>query len=63
VWDGRQLAVGAALIGPAIVELSNTTVVVPRGFALDVDAYGAFVVHSGDRGAEFARRLGGMVVR
>jgi N-methylhydantoinase A len=63
VWDGRQLSVGAALIGPAIVELSNTTVVVPRGFALDVDAYGAFVVHSGDRGAEFARRLGGMVVR
>jgi N-methylhydantoinase A len=63
VWDGRQLAAGSALTGPAIVELSNTTVVVPRGFALDVGAHGAFAVHSGERGAEFARRLGGMVVR
>ena len=44
VWDGRQLAVSSTLDGPAIVELSNTTIVVPRGFALDVDAYGAFVV-------------------
>jgi N-methylhydantoinase A len=63
VWDGRQLTASSTLSGPAIVELSNTTIVVPRGFALDVDAYGAFVVHSGERGAEFARRLGRVVVR
>jgi N-methylhydantoinase A len=63
VWDGRQLTVSSTLSGPAIVELSNTTIVVPRGFALDVDAYGAFAVHSGERGAEFARRLGGVVLR
>ena len=63
VWDGRQLTVSSTLSGPAVVELSNTTIVVPRGFALDVDAYGAFAVHSGERGAEFARRLGGVVLR
>ena len=63
VWDGRKLPVSSTLSGPAIVELSNTTIVVPRGFTLDVDAYGAFVVHSGERGAEFARRLEGVVLR
>jgi N-methylhydantoinase A len=63
VWGGRQLTVSSTLHGPAIVELSNTTIVVPRGFTLDVDAYGAFAVHSGERGAEFARRLGGVVLR
>jgi N-methylhydantoinase A len=63
VWDGRQLAVSSTLGGPAIVELSNTTIVVPRGFALDVDVHGAFAVHSGERGAEFARRLAGVVLR
>jgi N-methylhydantoinase A len=63
VWDGRRLSVASTLSGPAIVELSNTTIVVPRGFTLDVDAHGAFAVHSGERGAEFARRLEGAVVR
>jgi N-methylhydantoinase A len=63
VWDGRQLTVSSTLSGPAIVELSNTTIVVPRGFTLGVDAHGAFAVHSGERGAEFARRLGGAVLR
>jgi N-methylhydantoinase A len=63
VWDGQQLTVSSTLNGPAIVELSSTTIVVPRGFTLDVDAYGAFAVHSGDRGAEFARRLEGVMFR
>ena len=63
VWDGRRLPVSSTLDGPAIVELSSTTIVVPRGFTLDVDAYGAFVVHSGERGAAFARRLEGVVLR
>jgi N-methylhydantoinase A len=60
VWDGRKLPVASTLAGPAIVELASTTIVVPRGFTLDVDAYGAFAVHSGDRGAESARRLEGV---
>ena len=63
VWDGRRLGVAATLSGPAIVELSSTTIVVPRGFTLDLDAHGAFVVHSGNRGAAFARRLEGVVAR
>ena len=61
VWDGRRLAVSSTLDGPAIVELASTTIVVPRGFTVDVDAYGAFVVHSGERGTEFVRRLEGVV--
>ena len=63
VWDGRRLSVSATLDGPAIVELSSTTIVVPRGFTLDVDAYGAFAVHSGERGAAFARGLEGVALR
>jgi N-methylhydantoinase A len=63
VWDGRRLTTASTLDGPAIVELSSTTIVVPRAFTLDVDAYGAFVVHSGERGAEFARRLEGVLAR
>jgi N-methylhydantoinase A len=60
VYDGGSLAPGAALEGPAIVELASTTIVVPAGFALDVDAFGTFAVHAGERGAEFARRLRGV---
>ena len=60
VWDGQKLPVSSTLAGPAIVELASTTIVVPRGFTLDVDAYGAFAVHSGERGAESARRLEGV---
>ncbi len=63
VWDGQRLSVSATLDGPAIVELSSTTIVVPRGFTLDVDAYGAFAVHSGERGAAFARGLEGVALR
>ena len=60
VWDGRRLAVSATVDGPAVVELASTTIVVPRGFALTVDAYGAFVVQRGERGAALARRLEGV---
>jgi N-methylhydantoinase A len=60
VWDGRKLTVSSTLAGPAIVELASTTIVVPRGFTLDVDSSGTFAVHSGERGAEPARRLEGV---
>jgi N-methylhydantoinase A len=62
VWDGRRLAASATLAGPAIVELASTTIVVPRDFTLDVDASGAFAVHTGERGAKPARRLQGVGV-
>jgi N-methylhydantoinase A len=60
VWDGRKLPVSSTIAGAAIVELASTTIVVPPDFALDVDAYGAFVVRSGERGAESARQLQGV---
>ena len=63
VWDGRQLTVSSTVGGPAIVELASTTIVVPRGFTLDVDAYGAFAIHRGERGAAFAHGLEGVVAR
>ena len=63
VWDGAELAVSATVDGPAIVELASTTIVVPRGFTLDVDADGAFAVHRGERGAALARRLDGVAPR
>jgi N-methylhydantoinase A len=57
VHDGQVLHVGTTIPGPAIIELDNTTIVVPESFTLDVDAYGAFAVHSGERGAAFAAQL------
>ena len=60
VWDGTQLEVSCALAGPAIVTLESTTIVVQRGFTLDVDAYGAFAIHTAEPGAEPARRLEGV---
>ena len=59
VWDGEKLVVASRLTGPAIVELASTTIVVPRGFTLDVDAHGGFAVHRGERGGESARPLEG----
>ena len=63
VWDGQKLPVSSTIAGAAIVELASTTIVVPRDFTLDVDAYGGFVVHSGERGAESARLLEGVGLR
>ena len=59
VWDGRRLGVSAALAGPAIVELANTTIVVPRDFTLGVDVHGAFALHGVEGDARPARRLEG----
>ncbi len=44
VWDGRHLRAGDRLQGPAVVELPHTTVAVAPGQALEVDAFGNFVV-------------------
>jgi N-methylhydantoinase A len=59
VYDGLALAAGAALDGPAIVELANTTIVVLEGFRLSVDPLGSFVVAEGARGRELAASLVG----
>jgi len=57
VYDGRVLGAGAALSGPAIVELANTTVVVLDGFELVVDRFGSFVLYAGERGRERSAAL------
>ena len=57
VYDGRVLGAGAALSGPAIVELANTTIVVLDGFELLVDRFGSFVLYAGERGRERSAAL------
>jgi len=37
VYDGDQLADGTEISGPALVELSHTTIAVPRGASLTAD--------------------------
>jgi N-methylhydantoinase A len=44
IYDGAALGPGADLIGPAIVEMSVTTVVVQPGQSARVDDYGSFVI-------------------
>jgi N-methylhydantoinase A len=44
VWDGDALGQGATRDGPAIVQLVTTTVVVPPGWRIEVDALGSFVM-------------------
>jgi N-methylhydantoinase A len=44
VYDGEQLGAGGRLAGPAVVELPATSVVVPRGWRLEVDRHGSFLV-------------------
>jgi N-methylhydantoinase A len=57
VYDGLALGPDAAIGGPAVVELANTTIVVPAQFELLVDRYGSFVLSSGERGRELAARF------
>ncbi len=57
VFDGRDLAAGASLAGPAIVELANTTIAVLDGFELLVDRFGSFVLYAGERGRERSAAL------
>jgi len=57
VYDGHALGAGAALSGPAIVELANTTIVVLDGFELLVDRFGSFVLYAGERGRERSASL------
>jgi N-methylhydantoinase A len=62
VYEGRALGPGAVLAGPAIVELSNTTIVALEGFALALDRFGSFILHAGERGRERAAALAAAAV-
>ena len=44
IWDGGSLVPGTEVEGPAIVEMSVTTIVVQPGQRGRVDDYGSFVI-------------------
>ena len=46
VFDGSAAGTGASCSGPALIELENTTVVVPEGFAASMDDAGSFILRS-----------------
>ena len=49
ILDGAFLVPGNAVKGPAVVETTDTTVVVHPGRSLKVDAYGNFEINFGKR--------------
>lgn len=46
VYDGLKLENGDKLVGPAIVEQPNTTLVLPTGYRLVCDAYSNYILSS-----------------
>jgi N-methylhydantoinase A/oxoprolinase/acetone carboxylase beta subunit len=49
IYDGAFLVPGNAIKGPAVIETTDTTVVVHPGRSLKVDAYGNFEIDFGKR--------------
>ncbi|MCW5770127.1 MAG: hydantoinase/oxoprolinase family protein [Rhodospirillaceae bacterium] len=47
VYDGDALRPGNRFHGPALVESAVTTVYVPQGFGLEVDAFGTIILSAG----------------
>ncbi len=47
VYDGDRLVCGNRILGPAVVEQVNTTVIVPTGYRLVVDTLGSFELTAG----------------
>jgi N-methylhydantoinase A/oxoprolinase/acetone carboxylase beta subunit len=52
VYRAAHLAPGAAVAGPAMIELSTSTIVVPPTWELAVHASGAFLIHSSSTALE-----------
>jgi N-methylhydantoinase A len=48
IFHGEALSPGATVTGPAIVEMAETTIVVPPGDSGTVDPYGSFVITIGE---------------
>lgn len=44
VYDGETMKAGASIEGPAIIELTTTTIVVPTGFQVSLGQHGNFVM-------------------
>lgn len=49
VYDGEAFAPGFAQAGPAPIEQTHTTVLVPPGYRVTCDAYRNYVIHATDR--------------
>lgn len=60
VFDGHRMAPGATLIGPAVVELGTTSIVVPDEYDLVVDDAGSFVTFLRDQAERVRATLGGL---
>ena len=41
-YESERLRHGNVIVGPAIIEAAKTTVVIPRAYRLQVDAYGNY---------------------
>jgi N-methylhydantoinase A len=50
-YDGEKICAGNVLTGPAIVEETTMTVVVPKGFRCQVDAYKNYILTRAKRSA------------
>ncbi len=44
VYDGDHMKAGAEIVGPAIVELTTTTIIVPYEFKMNLDVNGNFIM-------------------
>lgn len=44
VYDGEAMKAGSKLQGPAIIELTTTTIVVPTGFNVHLNKHGNFII-------------------
>lgn len=60
VYDGGRMGPGARLVGPAVVELGTTSIVVPDQYDLLVDDAGSFVTFVRDHEAQVRATLGGL---
>lgn len=49
VYDGEAFAPGFAQTGPALIEQTHTTLLVPPGYRVACDAYRNYVMHAADR--------------
>lgn len=52
IYDGAELGAAASIVGPAIVELPDTTVVIPPAAEASVDRFGSIVIKVGGAGEQ-----------
>lgn len=57
VYEGERMGYGRRCQGPAIVELSHTTIVIPAGYHLVVDASGTFSLYHRSVETEYLERV------